>query len=117
MCCRRAERPSSAQIRPGRRAAFLLRAADMAGTRGGRRRRTVRQAHVLAEAGAAPTRGQTGQDRTSGPEPTGGTGMVDYEIYRARADEARAQALAATTSPFTIEVRFLGGLTQPQQDA
>jgi hypothetical protein len=43
--------------------------------------------------------------------------MADYEVYRARADEARAEALAATTSPFTIEVRFLGGLTSAQQAA
>jgi hypothetical protein len=43
--------------------------------------------------------------------------MADYEVYRARADEARAEALAATTSPFTIEVRFLGGLTPGQQEA
>ena len=43
--------------------------------------------------------------------------MAGYEVYRARADEARAEALAATTSPFTIEVRFLGGLTSGQQEA
>jgi hypothetical protein len=43
--------------------------------------------------------------------------MADYETYRARADEGRAEALAATTSPFTIEVRFLGGLTPAQQGA
>jgi leishmanolysin len=43
--------------------------------------------------------------------------MADYEVYRARADQARAEALAATTSPFTIEVRFLGGLTPTQQGA
>src|SRR3954452_12111358 len=43
--------------------------------------------------------------------------MTDYETYRARADEERAKVLAATTSPFTIEVRFLGGLTPTQQAA
>jgi len=43
--------------------------------------------------------------------------MADYDVYRARADEGRAEALAATTSPFTIEVRFLGGLTPAQQEA
>jgi hypothetical protein len=43
--------------------------------------------------------------------------MADYETYQARADEQRALDLAATTSPFTIVVRFIGGLTQRQQDA
>ena len=43
--------------------------------------------------------------------------MPDYEVYRARADAQRAEALAATTSPFTIEVRFLGGLNEAQQGA
>jgi hypothetical protein len=43
--------------------------------------------------------------------------MADYEVYRARADVQRAETLAATTSPFTIEVRFLGGLNQAQQGA
>src|SRR5829696_10148319 len=36
---------------------------------------------------------------------------------RAKADPEIALSLAGTTSPFTIEVRFLGGLTQPQMDA
>jgi Leishmanolysin len=40
-----------------------------------------------------------------------------YKSYRARADRDRAKALAATDSPFTIEVRFLGGLTATQQAA
>jgi hypothetical protein len=40
-----------------------------------------------------------------------------YESYHARADRDRAKALAATDSPFTIEVRFLGGLTAKQQAA
>ena len=43
--------------------------------------------------------------------------MAKYETYLARADSGRAEALAATTSPFTIEVRFLGGLTDTQQAA
>lgn len=43
--------------------------------------------------------------------------MADYETYQARADEQRALDLAATTSPFTILVRFIGGLTQRQQEA
>ncbi|MFI0214281.1 leishmanolysin-related zinc metalloendopeptidase [Streptomyces lydicus] len=41
----------------------------------------------------------------------------EFKIYRAVADAQRAAKLAATTSPFTIEVRFLGGLTQSQEDA
>jgi hypothetical protein len=51
--------------------------------------------------------------------------MADVEVYRARADakragavlRQRAEVLAATVSPFTIEVRFLGGLTATQQAA
>jgi Leishmanolysin len=43
--------------------------------------------------------------------------VANYETYQARADEQRALDLAATTSPFTIEVRFIGGLTQRQQEA
>ena len=43
--------------------------------------------------------------------------MTDYEIYHARADAQRAEVLAATTSPFTIEVRFLGGLNAAQRAA
>ncbi|HEY3259125.1 MAG TPA: leishmanolysin-related zinc metalloendopeptidase [Pseudonocardiaceae bacterium] len=43
--------------------------------------------------------------------------MAKYETYQARADEERAQLLAATDSPYTIEVRFLGGLTGSQKDA
>jgi hypothetical protein len=35
----------------------------------------------------------------------------------ARADAGRAREVAGTDSPFTIEVRFLGGLTQTQQAA
>lgn len=43
--------------------------------------------------------------------------MTDYKIYHARADAQRAEVLAATTSPFTIEVRFLGGLNAAQRAA
>jgi Leishmanolysin len=43
--------------------------------------------------------------------------MATLETYQARADSDIALSLAGTTSPFTIEVRFLGGLTQPQMDA
>ncbi|MGW7334058.1 leishmanolysin-related zinc metalloendopeptidase [Streptomyces sp. NPDC054840] len=39
-----------------------------------------------------------------------------FETYRAVADAGRAELLAATTSPFQIEVRFIGGLTNGQQD-
>ncbi|MBT2421638.1 peptidase [Streptomyces sp. ISL-22] len=40
-----------------------------------------------------------------------------FKTYRAVASFERAREIANTTSPFTIEVRFLGGLTQNQQDA
>ncbi|GAA5156938.1 leishmanolysin-related zinc metalloendopeptidase [Pseudonocardia eucalypti] len=39
------------------------------------------------------------------------------QVYRAVADRARARELAATDSPFAIEVRFHGGLTDRQQEA
>ena len=41
----------------------------------------------------------------------------NYESYFARADAGVARDLAAAESPFTIEVRFLGGLTEPQKAA
>jgi hypothetical protein len=41
-----------------------------------------------------------------------------YETYRARASARIARAVgAAAASPFTIEVRFVGGLTQKQKNA
>ena len=40
-----------------------------------------------------------------------------YETYRAVANKAQARDLAATESPFTIEVRFLGGLNTRQKAA
>jgi hypothetical protein len=43
--------------------------------------------------------------------------VAGYASYHARADVERAKTLAATDSPFTIEVRFLGGLTSLQQAA
>jgi hypothetical protein len=43
--------------------------------------------------------------------------MPELTNHIARADAARAKEIAATDSPFTIEVRFLGGLTQTQQAA
>lgn len=44
--------------------------------------------------------------------------MVDYlDAYVARADAVRARELTGSTSPFTITVRFTGGLTRTQQDA
>jgi Leishmanolysin len=45
------------------------------------------------------------------------TVIADYQTYRARADAERAELLAATTSPFTIEIRFLGGLNARQRAA
>ncbi|ARZ71771.1 peptidase [Streptomyces albireticuli] len=43
--------------------------------------------------------------------------MAEYETYCARADEGRARSLASSTSPYTIEVEFLGGLNQAQKAA
>jgi hypothetical protein len=43
--------------------------------------------------------------------------MSSLDTYQARAVAARARELADTASPFTIEVRFLGGLTETQQEA
>ena len=43
--------------------------------------------------------------------------MAKYKTYQAKADPGRAEAIAATSSPFTIEVRFLGGLNATQQAA
>lgn len=46
--------------------------------------------------------------------------MNQIEIYRARSGVeigAEAAAVAAAVSPFTIEIRFLGGLTQNQKNA
>src|SRR5688500_8405222 len=43
--------------------------------------------------------------------------MSDDEVYLARADAERAMVVAETESPFTIKVRFVGGLTQGQMDA
>ncbi|MFF8266170.1 leishmanolysin-related zinc metalloendopeptidase [Streptomyces sp. NPDC016562] len=39
-----------------------------------------------------------------------------FETYSAVADAGRAELLAATSSPFQIEVRFIGGLTSGQRD-
>ncbi len=43
--------------------------------------------------------------------------MAAYEKYEAKADAKIARAVAQTQSPFTIEVRFVGGLTSTQMDA
>ncbi len=43
--------------------------------------------------------------------------MAKTEIYKSKASAKVAMALANTTSPFTIEVRFLGGLTTKQKNA
>jgi Leishmanolysin len=43
--------------------------------------------------------------------------MATFETYQAKADPEIALSIAGTASPFTIEVRFLGGLTQQQMDA
>ncbi|GLZ35072.1 peptidase [Lentzea sp. NBRC 105346] len=46
-----------------------------------------------------------------------GQGKIMPDIYEARADAGRALEVAATTSPFVITVRFVGGLTPSQQEA
>jgi hypothetical protein len=43
--------------------------------------------------------------------------VASLETYQAVADEAAARRVADSTSPFTIEVRFGGGLNQRQQNA
>jgi hypothetical protein len=43
--------------------------------------------------------------------------MSPYQHYTARADAGRALEVAESTSPFTIEVRFLGGLDTAQVEA
>jgi hypothetical protein len=43
--------------------------------------------------------------------------MSEFRVYHARADAARALAIADTDSPFVITVRFTGGLSESQQDA
>jgi hypothetical protein len=43
--------------------------------------------------------------------------MANFEIYEAKADAARARAVAATSSPFTIKIRFVGGLNARQRSA
>lgn len=43
--------------------------------------------------------------------------MSEYESYQATASAVRAQELTKAISPFTIEVRFMGGLNAQQQAA
>jgi len=43
--------------------------------------------------------------------------MPNFETYRARSGKAMVEAETAGPSPYTIEVRFLGGLSQNQMDA
>jgi len=43
--------------------------------------------------------------------------MADYETYTAMADATVAETLAQTASPFSIQVRFTGGLTKRQKQA
>jgi hypothetical protein len=43
--------------------------------------------------------------------------VATYDQYSAKADKARARAVADTGSPFTIEVRFIGGLSAKQKAA
>jgi hypothetical protein len=43
--------------------------------------------------------------------------MADYEMYRAVAESKVAKELANTDSPFAIDVRFMGGLSERHKDA
>jgi hypothetical protein len=43
--------------------------------------------------------------------------MSEFENHVARADAVRAKEVAGTDSPFSIEVRFLGGLSETQRAA
>lgn len=43
--------------------------------------------------------------------------MSKYETYHSKADANIALAIAGVQSPFTIEVRFLGGLSETQKNA
>lgn len=43
--------------------------------------------------------------------------MAQYTTYEAKADSSRARQLAATSSPFAIMVRFMGGLNARQRSA
>lgn len=43
--------------------------------------------------------------------------MANFETYRAVADKKLAMDIASAESPFTIDVRFLGGLTARQKKA
>jgi hypothetical protein len=54
--------------------------------------------------------------RKSSARSSGGSSS-NVEVYMARANAQVASAIANTTSPFTIEVRFLGGLTRAQKQA
>ena len=47
----------------------------------------------------------------------GGPAVADHGVHLARADAGRALTVARTDSPFTIEVRFLGGLSDAQRGA
>lgn len=47
----------------------------------------------------------------------GGPLATRYETHRARADAERALRVAGASSPFTIELRFLGGLDDAQRGA
>lgn len=46
-----------------------------------------------------------------------GAGVATFETYKAVADEKVARSIASVESPYTIEVRFRGGLTERQKQA
>ena len=43
--------------------------------------------------------------------------MASYESYSSKANTRRARQIAATQSPFHIQIRFLGGLNAAQKTA
>jgi hypothetical protein len=43
--------------------------------------------------------------------------MAKYQTYSSKANARRARQLAATQSPFHIQIRFLGGLNAAQRAA
>src|SRR5262249_25883919 len=95
--------------------------AGAPGARGARqeRQRRADRPHRAGNAGGACARGasRAAMERICRRCTCSDGGMASYTSYEARADAVRAKELAATASPFTIEVRFLGGLNATQRRA
>ena len=73
---------------------------------------SIRHDHVVNQVSGEPGPGQVARQIIEGGIP-----VTEPESYDAVADEAIAKRVANTESPFRIEVRFSGGLTERQQDA